>query len=86
MRSGWIKKGIDALTDPEIEGNIFNREDALVTLGVGKNMVQSIRHWLVATRMAEDNLLSDKTRGLTLTEMGSRLFGTKGQEGWNFFS
>ncbi len=85
MRSGWIKKGVDALTDPAIEGNLFNRDDALVTLGVGKNMVQSIRHWLLATRMAEDRLLTGKTRELYLTALGSRLFGTKDQEGWDSY-
>ncbi|MCY3744389.1 MAG: DUF4007 family protein [Candidatus Poribacteria bacterium] len=37
-----MKKGVDAVTDDPI---IFSSEDASVTLGVGKNMVASIRHW-----------------------------------------
>lgn len=45
IRFGWISKGLTALAeDPEI----FRREDATVTLGVGKNMVSSIRYWLQA--------------------------------------
>ncbi len=40
---------------------IFRREDALVTLGVGKNMVSSIRHWGLATQ-----ILTDSDRGTHL--------------------
>ena len=38
----WPKKGFDFL----MEGNRFSDQDAIVKLGVGKNMVTSIRHWL----------------------------------------
>ncbi|NCC32294.1 MAG: DUF4007 family protein, partial [Chloroflexia bacterium] len=42
LRSNWLKKAYDLLRlDPEL----FYREDAFVSLGVGKNMAQSIRHW-----------------------------------------
>jgi len=45
FRQGWLKKGVDAaLRDPLV----FSREDAFVTLGVGKNMVTSIRYWGLA--------------------------------------
>jgi len=48
FRYSWLKKAVDAVqNDP----NIFSREDAIVTLGVGKNMVSSIRHWGLATQM-----------------------------------
>jgi hypothetical protein len=46
LRAAWLKKGIDGL---ERYPDIFSREDALVELGVGKNMVRSIRHWCLAT-------------------------------------
>ena len=36
LRFGWIAKGLKALND---DPKIFNREDATVILGVGKNMV-----------------------------------------------
>ena len=49
LRFGWITKGLDALAD---DPKIFTREDATVVLGVGKNMVNSIRYWLQATRVA----------------------------------
>ena len=43
-RSLWLKKGYDFLNG----GNAFNSPDAVVRLGVGKNMVASIRFWMKA--------------------------------------
>ena len=43
-KSMWLKKGYDYLVDR----NRFTDPDAVVKLGVGKNMVQSIRFWLRA--------------------------------------
>jgi hypothetical protein len=43
-RQLWLKKGYDFLQ----QGKNFNDEDAVVQLGVGKNMVSSIRFWLKA--------------------------------------
>lgn len=41
-KSLWLKKGYDFV----VGGNDFNSPDAVITLGVGKNMVTSIRFWL----------------------------------------
>ena len=74
FRHAWLKKGVDNLTaDPEL----FLREDAIVTLGVGKNMVRSIRHWCLATRMIEEE---PGTRGKHLhpSELGNRLLNDTG--------
>jgi hypothetical protein len=49
FRHGWLKKGVDALKD---NPQVFTQEEALATLGVGKNMVRSIRHWCLATGLA----------------------------------
>ena len=40
-KSMWLKKGYDYL----VGHNKFTDPDAVVKLGVGKNMVQSIRFW-----------------------------------------
>ncbi|MBQ3655546.1 MAG: DUF4007 family protein [Bacteroidales bacterium] len=40
-RTLWLKKGYDFIKN---NGN-FNADDAVVTLGVGKNMVSAIRYW-----------------------------------------
>lgn len=50
FRYSWLKKGVDAVAD---DGAIFLRDDALTTLGVGKNMVQSIRHWCLAAGVVD---------------------------------
>ena len=74
----WLKKGVDLLkTDPET----FRREDAIVRLGVGKNMVRSIRHWCLATRVAEEEA-GTHSRCLRPTDLGNRLLS---DEGWDPF-
>ena len=42
FRYTWLKKGVDAVTE---DPAVFSSENASVTLGVGKNMVASIKHW-----------------------------------------
>lgn len=47
-RFGWIKKGYDAARrDP----GAFSHPSAPVDLGVGKNMVEAIRFWTLATKV-----------------------------------
>lgn len=82
LRSGWLKKGIDALQSQGHDA--FSRDDALVTLGVGKNMVQSIRHWVVATRMAADRR-DARSREMDITRLGKALFGDTETGGWDPF-
>lgn len=51
-KSLWLKKGYDF----RCEGNTFTQDDAVVKLGVGKNMVSSIRFWLKTFGLTvEDN-------------------------------
>jgi hypothetical protein len=76
FRHGWLKKGVDAVSsDP----TIFNQDDGLVVLGVGKNMVRSIRHWCLATELLEDTG-GTRSRGLQLAELGQRLVA---EGGWD---
>lgn len=62
LRYGWLKKGYDAVV-LQNEPRAFSQEDALVTLGVGKNMVSSIRHWCLAAGVLEEE---DGSRGQEL--------------------
>jgi len=74
LRHGWLKKAVDAvLHDP----HVFMTESAMVDLGVGKNMVRSIRHWGLAADVLKETA---GTRGseLTTTQFGSLLFGPQG--------
>src|SRR5215216_2855503 len=52
FRYPWLKKGFDAVRE---DGDAFLRDDAITTLGVGKNMVRSIRHWCLAAGVLEEN-------------------------------
>jgi hypothetical protein len=67
-RNLWLKKGYDFI----LKGKSFNDEDAVVELGVGKNMVSSIRFWMKAF-----NILTPKDE---LTEFGHRLLS---DDGWD---
>lgn len=59
----WLKKGVDFMQ----EGKSFSADDAVVGLGVGKNMVRSIKYWLKAFSIIEP--YQDE-----LTEEGKRIF------------
>ncbi len=48
LRFGWLTKGFQAF---EKRKDIFTSDDSVVVLGVGKNMVYSIRHWLRAAQL-----------------------------------
>ena len=77
LRAGWLKKGLDAIDNDTQTGSLFNRPDALAILGVGKNMVGAIRHWLLATRVARE-----EGRELRAAPLGARLFA---DDGWDPF-
>lgn len=59
-KSMWLKKGYDYLVDH----NKFTDPDAVVKLGVGKNMVQSIRFWLRAFGLSHDDEATEIARYL----------------------
>lgn len=49
-KSHWLKRGYDFVRGE----NNFNDDDAVVRLGVGKNMVASIKFWLKAIGLLKD--------------------------------
>lgn len=50
LRYGWLTKGYQAVKkDPKV----FESDEATIELGVGKNMVASIRYWMRACGMME---------------------------------
>ena len=66
IREGWLHKGLDLLLD---DPEALIGPDAADALGVGQNMAKSIRHWLVATGLAER---IEGIRGpLKTTELGN---------------
>lgn len=65
-RQIWLKKGLDFLKN----GGNFNNPEAVVELGVGKNMVTSIQYWLQAFGIIQ----GDKTP----SQFGEFIFGENG--------
>lgn len=68
-RSLWLKKGYDFVK----ADNSFANEDAVVELGVGKNMVNAIRYWMRAFGLTNEN---DKP-----TPLANKLFNDV--DGWD---
>ena len=50
-RTLWLKKGYDFA----LHNGSFNNPDAVIVLGVGKNMVTSIRYWMRAFNILDSN-------------------------------
>lgn len=75
FRHGWLKKGVDAA---KREPLVFTKDEALAELGVGKNMVRSIRHWCLATGMLQEIDGIGLARPLQPTEMAEKLLVGKG--------
>lgn len=64
----WILKGIQLL-EKQDNKNIFREIEAIPLLGVGKNMVRSIHHWLRAFGMVDkENTISEFANLLFLVE------------------
>ncbi len=72
FRYTWLPKGIRALED---DPTCFSKPDAMVTLGVGKNMVDSIRFWCGALKLA---IIDGRGGTVTPTDLGTRLFARRG--------
>jgi hypothetical protein len=78
MRYGWLKKATDAVAENNnTSGNksIFLDENAIARFGVGKNMVESIRHWAEVSKIIEDG---DNDNSLKLTPLGKEIFSING--------
>ena len=77
-RYGWVKKAFDAA---EFDPNLFNREDAVVRMGVGKNMVRSIRHWGHAFKVPRVRPCRRSRRPVSQpTSLGRSVFGDDGAD------
>jgi hypothetical protein len=67
LRYSWLTKGYKALQN---NAAVFTEDDATVTLGVGKNMVSSIRYWMRACQIIDT--------ANQATPIGKMIFGNKG--------
>ena len=72
FRYGWLEKGVRGVTG---NPDLFFRDDALVLLGVGKSMVDSIRHWCQVAQLVEPDpsVKKNSARSLQQTKIARRL-------------
>lgn len=79
-RFGWLKKGFDLACE---DSSLFIRPDASTLLGVGKNMVRSIRYWCNAFKVLEEELDSQTKKKYSFpTKFGKSLLA---DDGWDPF-
>jgi hypothetical protein len=74
FRYTWLPKGVQGI---QRYPDLFIRDDAMVILGVGRNMVKSIRHWCETLRLIE---FTERGRSARPTLLGSALFA---ENGWD---
>ena len=67
-KSHWLKRGYEFV----LGGNNFNDDEAVVKLGVGKNMVASIKFWMKAFGLLDQDL--------KLTQLSKNLLDNTGYD------
>ena len=66
FREGWLRKGMRCIIEDEA---LFSQDDVMERLGVGSKMVKSIRYWLQATGLCEEQYRnSGRARAQVLTK------------------
>ncbi|RSD28589.1 DUF4007 family protein [Mesobacillus subterraneus] len=66
LRNKWISKGLRYVSN---NNNFFYDKDNFEKIGLGKNMVRSLRFWLTALNLIEEN-----NKKHTLTPLGEIIF------------
>lgn len=78
LRHGWIKRAVDAVAE-DPEARPFQSDDAIAAFGVGKNMVNSIRHWSLTCGVLQEAPGTGGKSGLySLTQFGRVVFSPLG--------
>jgi len=73
IRDGWLRKGlIEAQNNPFI----FTDPDAYLKFGLGKNMVEALRFWMVATGLTIEENTPSRKRHQILTQFGNLVIET----------
>ena len=73
LRYSWLTKGYQAIQNNPL---IFSDDNATVELGVGKNMVSSIKYWLQAVKLIKVR----EKGGYESTKLGEKIFGDNGYD------
>lgn len=83
LRYGWLKKAVDAVQEDENTqkldlNSVFTSASSIAHFGLGKNMVQSMRHWALATGIFEHQADAEGTGRLAVSDLGRTMFGKDG--------
>jgi hypothetical protein len=77
LRYGWIYKIIQEIIKGTSISNANTVEDQMISMGVGKNMVLSIRHWIKTIGLVTVSNTEDQD--VELTSLAKSLFVTEGK-------
>ncbi|WP_409276141.1 DUF4007 family protein [Neobacillus sp. SCS-31] len=67
LRDKWVSKGLKAINE---DPRFFYDKDGFEKIGLGKNMVKSLRFWLTAMNLMEET----KNKEHQMTELGELIF------------
>jgi len=65
LRDRWLSKAIKNINT---NNSFFYEKDAFEKMGLGKNMVQSLKHWIIATKIFK---IPDGCKTHEITDLGS---------------
>lgn len=71
LRDRWLNKAIRHLRE---DPRFFYDKEAFEKIGLGKNMIQSLRYWAVATGVVNEVFNEDRKKTHIITEFGELLF------------
>ncbi|WP_281187912.1 DUF4007 family protein [Vibrio harveyi] len=77
LRYGWIYKIIQEIANGTSISSANTVENQMISMGVGKNMVLSIRHWIKTIGLVIDSC--DNSRDVELTAVAKALFVDDGE-------
>jgi hypothetical protein len=72
LRHGWLEKGVELVRN---NPHGFLEDDVLIRLGVGKNMVESIKYWCFQMQLIQESEIASE---LILTPMATFIFAAGG--------
>jgi hypothetical protein len=71
LRDRWLNKAIRHIKNDE---RFFYDKEAFEKIGLGKNMVQSLRYWVLATRVVEEKFNDERKKMYKITQFGKMLY------------
>ena len=73
IRKGWLYKGLKNVTqDPCVF--VSKERNPIDVLGLGSNMVKSLRYWMKATGLTEESSARGRTSSQTLTSLAQIIY------------